>query len=138
MLAVEHLAGRLPQLKRRADVGRRQAADLGVERRDAPPPVGELEGLARVGRDVHRSRSVAARKTITPPMTIRRMGQMLSHSMSGIVSPSVVSRKYHVPIPRNTSPTRIEATFVPRCFEGCGGCHGGGDGDVGGGEDVGG
>src|SRR6185436_9988454 len=120
------------------DVGRGETADLGVEARDAPSPVGEVEDLARVGRDRHRFLSVAARKTITPPMAISRIGQRLSHSMSGIVSPSVVSRKYQMPMTRNTSPTRIVATFEPRCFGGChgsggcGGCHGvGGGGEAG-------
>ena len=79
MLAVERFAGRPPQRERRADVGRGQPADLGVEAsrsRRRQSASSRVSRGRRPRRSSHR-RSAAARKTITPPMTIRTIGQML-------------------------------------------------------------
>jgi hypothetical protein len=63
-----------------------------------------------------------------PPMTIRKIGQRSLQLIRGIVKPSVVSRKYQIPIPRITRPVMIEAMFESALLGGRQAFDGGGDG----------
>ena len=105
VLAEQMFADGSPSIEGGRGIGRGDSPDVGIEAADRAPPVGQGQGGRNLAAGVRRLRGgavprVAAharrwkeRIRISPPSTIRAIGQTLAHWIRGRTIPSVRSRK---------------------------------------------